>query len=738
MKVVVYPQRMEFTPSSEMAKKFLLLQMDKRVNQIDMMNYTLAMKRRGVAPVIKAVYGYNIGNTIVLHRGHGEIAIRRLENSGVECEITKVDPPEAREIEKVNWSIPVKLRKDQQPVVDWSNSRKSDYVPQLFSCPPAFGKALADDEHVLTTKGYRLMGDIMVGDYAIGSDGLPTKVLGVYPQGMCENMYSLEFEDGSIVRANDEHLWSVYEDNETDLINVTTEELSTYLKEATSEYHVPLAKGFIGAGDMTENTELPDKPPNLVFEPRMVFASLERREKHLKDILDSCPYNIIRVTKKYKIYIDYLITFLGMVGVTSKIQSYTGYYVVEIVQSDRKKLVAVHKAKPCTATCIKVEAEDQLFICGFYTLTHNTFISIETWMGHGGPALMIMRPGYMSQWIKELLEKTTVEKEDIFKISSKVAIEKLQGLIESGEANYKVYVASNKTYQRWISKYHMLLKSDSTIDDINPDTLTSKLGVSTVIIDEIHQDIHMNFMCMMHTSAKHYIGLSGTFVTTDSFIKQIQTTMFPAENRYDALRVNPYINYIVYTYNIKARINTSFKGRSTYSHNAYEQWILSLRWVRDKYYEMVIEAIKMSYFQFKTGNQRCLVYMASVNMVNDFAEYLKVMHSEMNITPFTQLQKYEDLISADISIATPGKASTAVDIPELISVVDTTSSNSIQEVIQKVGRLRRIDEPVLTYIQLVCGDIPKHVKYQQNRNGYLRGVWKNMYELTYSKVIRNN
>jgi hypothetical protein len=45
------------------------------------------------------------------------------------------------------------------------------------------GKAQPLSEPVLTPDGFRLMEAIKEGSYVIDADGLPTKVLGVYPQG---------------------------------------------------------------------------------------------------------------------------------------------------------------------------------------------------------------------------------------------------------------------------------------------------------------------------------------------------------------------------------------------------------------------------------------------------------------------------------------------------------------------------------------------------------------------------
>jgi len=71
------------------------------------------------------------------------------------------------------------------------------------------GKVIANDRPVLTPNGWVEHGSLVVGDYVIGSNGKPTKVLAVYPNPL-KDYYNITFTDGTVVEACDEHLWSVY------------------------------------------------------------------------------------------------------------------------------------------------------------------------------------------------------------------------------------------------------------------------------------------------------------------------------------------------------------------------------------------------------------------------------------------------------------------------------------------------------------------------------------------------
>lgn len=92
-----------------------------------------------------------------------------------------------------------------------------ELIPKLMSAgvievaPLAYmrGRAQPLSTEVLTPSGFQAIGDLNVGDFVIGSDGRPTEVLGVYPQGFKE-IYRVYTQDGSSTLASGDHLWSVY------------------------------------------------------------------------------------------------------------------------------------------------------------------------------------------------------------------------------------------------------------------------------------------------------------------------------------------------------------------------------------------------------------------------------------------------------------------------------------------------------------------------------------------------
>lgn len=92
------------------------------------------------------------------------------------------------------------------------NQMKNDNLKHayLFCGGAGTGKAQPLDSLVLTTTGYKRMGDIEVGDNVVDGEGNATIVTDIFPQGV-KPVYKVEFSDRTYVLCSDEHLWKVGE-----------------------------------------------------------------------------------------------------------------------------------------------------------------------------------------------------------------------------------------------------------------------------------------------------------------------------------------------------------------------------------------------------------------------------------------------------------------------------------------------------------------------------------------------
>lgn len=78
-----------------------------------------------------------------------------------------------------------------------------------LSVPPGCGKQLADDTPILTTDGWKMHGDLVVGDKVFGIDGKPKKVVYVFPKS--EDDCLVTFTNGEKIQCHEQHEWIVYD-----------------------------------------------------------------------------------------------------------------------------------------------------------------------------------------------------------------------------------------------------------------------------------------------------------------------------------------------------------------------------------------------------------------------------------------------------------------------------------------------------------------------------------------------
>jgi len=103
----------------------------------------------------------------------------------------------------------IELRDYQREAIGFVlEAEKRGVRKQLGVAATGLGKAQPISEQVLTPKGWRSIGDIGVGEYVVGSDGQPTRVEGVFPQGV-RPIVEVGMSDGVVVRCDEDHLWAV-------------------------------------------------------------------------------------------------------------------------------------------------------------------------------------------------------------------------------------------------------------------------------------------------------------------------------------------------------------------------------------------------------------------------------------------------------------------------------------------------------------------------------------------------
>ena len=77
----------------------------------------------------------------------------------------------------------------------------------VVAARPGMGKALKLDTPLPTPTGWTTMGEVAVGDWLIGADGKPTRVVAATDVMVGRPCFEVEFSDGSVIVADAEHQW---------------------------------------------------------------------------------------------------------------------------------------------------------------------------------------------------------------------------------------------------------------------------------------------------------------------------------------------------------------------------------------------------------------------------------------------------------------------------------------------------------------------------------------------------
>jgi SNF2 family DNA or RNA helicase len=137
------------------------------------------------------------------------VAVAAVEASGwIEALLDDVRQGAKTEIAEEPVGFEGILRPYQKRGVAWLAALQNYGLGALLADDMGLGKELSLDTPILTPTGWKLMGDVVVGDEVINARGSTSHVTGVYPQGEKE-LFSVVFSDGTSVECGDEHLWYV-------------------------------------------------------------------------------------------------------------------------------------------------------------------------------------------------------------------------------------------------------------------------------------------------------------------------------------------------------------------------------------------------------------------------------------------------------------------------------------------------------------------------------------------------
>lgn len=363
---------------------------------------------------------------------------------------------------------------------------------------------------------------------------------------------------------------------------------------------------------------------------------------------------------------------------------------------------------------------------------------------------LICKPMYIEKWIIDLKKTYDIEADDIITVQGGAQLMALTQLFrEYRERNALTYVGmpgeeppakfiivSNKTYQLWLKLYE---EQGAAILDMGyaclPGDFFEFIGSSFRVIDEVHQDFHLNYKIDLYTHCAKSVSLSATLIADDAFISSMYEVAYPKSERYQGGAYDKYIMTKAVFYNLQQPGSIRFQDPSSnrYSHILYEQGIMSNGRRLDNYFKLIREILDASFIKTYKPGYKLMVFVASVEMATKLSQHLAQIYPQFSVTRYVQDDEYVNVMESDIRVSTLLSSGTAVDIPGLQTTLLTVAISSSQSNIQGLGRLRKLpDGSTPLFIWMTCEDITPHITYHDKKRLMLEPLTLGYHKITSS------
>lgn len=369
--------------------------------------------------------------------------------------------------------------------------------------------------------------------------------------------------------------------------------------------------------------------------------------------------------------------------------------------------------------CIAIKHPDKLYIIDDFVVTHNTFVSLSASARLGYRTMILVLPKYIEKWGGDVVDVLEVPTDDTLIIRGGKDLRSLLYMSEDPSLSFKFVIISLSTLQTYYNEFN---RHGTDIIDQGyacvPEDMCKRLGIGTVIFDEVHQHLYSVYRALIHLHVPKVIALSGTLLSDDVFISDMQAVMFPKEIRYNNLPINKYVKIHAYSYGFinqadARKVKTTGRGSGNYSHIQFEQSITKHKGLLSNYMDLILYIVELEYIKQKVEGDRCLVFAASIDMCTRITNMLAAKYPKLSVKRYVEDDPYENVIESDIRVSTIQSAGTAIDIPNLTRVLLTNSIKSTVSNLQALGRLRKLKDKEVVFSYMYNYHIPKQVQYHR-------------------------
>lgn len=665
-------------------------------------------------------------------------------------------------IEKIDYKIhrsnltlksEFKPREEQEKFIQ-ALIEENDIPSYLLDLQPGYGKAEWVENKIRIPNGWKRMGDIVVGDEVIAKDGTTTKVTGVFPQGLKQE-YRVYFEDGRFLPCCGEHLWGIYVKDKYKVMN--TEDVMYKQLKNRKKVYIDLIDSEHGEDKVFPRNPYEVGNDKVLFIDHYLEGSTRQRLELLRGLeenkrlyftsnesklFDKCLYiDSEYIANKIRLLIHSL---GGICNIATnnpfKEEHIETCFCVMYYFPDIKRLRITQIMKMSTELemqCISIEHPDKLYVTQDYIVTHNTMIGYHSCVRLRQKFMILVKPTFLEKWVEDVKKYSDLEDGSLFVIKGRDSLIKLFDMPREEVKKIDVFVTSMRT----ITNYHYLCFTENYYK-VKPENFLSYTGITNVLNDESHKEFEALFKIIMWLNPYKLFGLSATMESNKPGVNDFYNLIYPKLNRLNSMfGLNRYLTLYFVNYKIAHGVNLPHKTFRGYNHIMYEQAIMKNMHVLNDYIDMMIEMLEIYYIDYKSkvdygfDRPKCLFFFSTVDMCTVVTNKFKSIYKDYKVYRYTGDDDYQEMLESDIIISTPGSTGTGIDIPGLITAIQTVSIGDHQLNIQAAGRLREIKGKDVLYVCLQAENIAKQQQLKMKRLNSLRDRVKVIKYEKYSKYI---
>lgn len=369
-----------------------------------------------------------------------------------------------------------------------------------------------------------------------------------------------------------------------------------------------------------------------------------------------------------------------------------------LVAPGNTKLVTLDPGKGKTYICLRAMSQ----------LNELTFFSLKS--------------SYIDKWIKDIEEAFTVPKGTVMVIRGSKNLRRLLELGVTGELEAKIILCSSSTLREYYKTYEMYENNMLNMGfACTPIKMWDALGVGLRVVDENHETLHFNYKLDLYTNVKKTIALSGTMFSDDPFITMIQETMFPLDIRCETIKRDKYVDAYRVEYSIEnanRRVQCINRALDSYSHVLFENSIMKDPDLLKSYVNFIADMVEKTFMKDYEEGQKAIVYCSTIDLCTIVATKLKEKYEDLIVGRYVGEDSYDDMLDFELIVTTLKSLGTAIDIPDLKTILMTDSLMSRQLNVQVLGRIRPLKRwPDVTpeFYYFTCVDIDRQVKYGEKK-----------------------